>query len=159
MKIHHHQAADVKDSDQNIEFIFGENKNYHQIGKAYLQYEMTTENNDANADDRVFVDGDVITLVNNALAYCFKEARLSTTGGSDIEHNKYVDQISTIMRALTSKVGDLLSHFDKNDESQAEKGNSLLKHLLVNNHDVAGNKGKIKCHLPLEHILGFCKTY
>ena len=75
-------------SNQNIDFIFGENNNYHQIGNSYLQYEITIEKDVAVADNRVVVNGDAIRLKSNAFAYCFKEARLSTTGGSDIEHNK-----------------------------------------------------------------------
>ena len=34
---HQQQAANLKDCDQNIEFISKENNNYHQIGNAYLQ--------------------------------------------------------------------------------------------------------------------------
>ena len=97
-KICHQQAANIIDSDQNFELIFGEINNYHQIGNAYLQYEISIEKDVANAADRVLVDGDVITLVNNAFVYCFKESRLATTGGSDTEHNKYLGQVSTIMR-------------------------------------------------------------
>ena len=79
MKIYYRQAANINDSDQNIEFVL--ENNYHQIGNAYLQYEMTIEKEVAVAADRVTVDGDDIRLVNNAFAYCFKEARLASTGG------------------------------------------------------------------------------
>ena len=44
-KIYHGQGDQLNQSDQNIEFIFGENNNYHQLGNAYLdliiQYEKT----------------------------------------------------------------------------------------------------------------------
>ena len=30
LKIYHRQAANINNSDQNIEFTFGENNNYHQ---------------------------------------------------------------------------------------------------------------------------------
>ena len=63
------------------------------------------------------------------------------------------------MRALTSKDGVISSHVDKIDESQVEIKNTSLKHHLGNNHDVAANKGKIKSHLPLEHIFGFCESF
>ena len=63
------------------------------------------------------------------------------------------------LRALTSKDRDLLSHFDKIDESQAKIGNTSLKHLLINNHDVAFNKGKLKGQIPLEHKIGLCRTF
>ena len=103
--------------------------------------------------------GDAIRLVNNPFAYCFKEAKLSKTGVSDTEHNKYVGQVSTIIGALTSKDGDLLSHFDKINESEAEIENTSLHHDLLNNHDLAANKGKFKRVLAVEHIFGFCKTF
>ena len=63
------------------------------------------------------------------------------------------------MRALTSKDGDLLSHFNKIDESEAEIENTSLHHRLINNHDLAANKGKIIDYLPLEYNFGFCKTF
>ena len=149
----------MKDSYQNNDFIFGEKNNYHQIANAFLQYEMTTEKDVAVAANRVLVIGDAIRLVNNAFAYCFEKARLSTTGGSDKEHNKFVGQVSTIMRSLTSKDGDLSSHFDEIDESEAEIENTSVHDHLINNHDLAANKSKNKGVLPLEHIFGFCNTF
>ena len=127
LKIYHQQGSNLNDFDQIIEIMFGEIINYHKFGNAYLQYEKKIEKNVANAADRVRVDADVNGLVNNAFAYCFKEARLSTTGGSDIEHKKYCGQVSTIMRALTNKDGDLLSRFDKNIETQAE----ILHYIII----------------------------
>ena len=112
-KIYHQHRANLNDSNQNVEFIWGENNNYHQIGNAYLQYYITVRRND-NAN---FADVNNIRLVNNAFAFCFKEATLALTGGSEIEQNKYVGPISTIMRVLTSKDGDLISYFDKNDDT------------------------------------------
>ena len=61
------------------------------------------------------------------------------------------------MRAFTSKDGDLLSHFDEIDESEAEVENTSLHHHLFKN--LTSNKGKIKGVLPLEHFFGFCKTF
>ena len=34
-----------------------------------------------------------------------------------------------------------------------------MKQKLINNHAVEANKGRIKGHLALEHIFGFCKTF
>ena len=34
IKVYHQQGAQLIDPDQNIEFIFGENNNYHQIGNS-----------------------------------------------------------------------------------------------------------------------------
>ena len=97
-------------------------------------------------------------MVNNAFAFCFKEGTLNTSGGMDIEVNKYVGPSSTLMRLLTSKDGDLSSCFDKNGESVLDIDN-ILKQIIINNHAVEANKGKIKGQLALEHKFGFCKTF
>ena len=152
-KVYHQQGANLNDSNQNVEFIFGENNNYHQIGNAYLEFDITVRNTAGN-----FTNASVIRLVNNAFAFCFKEASITTTGGMDIEVNKYVGPVSTIMRMLTSKDGDLSSYFDKNGESVLDNDNPLKK-ILINNHAVEANKGRIKGQLALEHIFGFCKTF
>ena len=102
---------------------------------------------------------EVIRLVNNGFAHCFKEGVIQTTGGMEIENIKFLGQVSTIMRALTSKDGDLLSHFDKINESAANSKNTSLKHMLINNHTDAVNQGKIKGQLLLEDIFAFCKTF
>ena len=160
LKIYHQQGAQLNQSDQNIEFIFGENNNYHQVGNSYLKFDITVRRED-NAN---FTNNSAIRLTNNAFAYCFKEARLSITSGSDLEHNKYCGQVSTIMRVLFSKVGDLLSQFDNINEGNgnADFDSTSLKKMLINNHDIAGqevNKGKIKGQLALENIFGFCKSF
>ena len=108
LKIYHQQGAQLNQSDQNIEFIFGENNNYHQVGNSYLEFDITVRRED-NAN---FTNNSAIRLTNNAYAYCFKKARLSITSGSDLDYNKFVGQISTILRVLFSKDGDLLSQFD-----------------------------------------------
>ena len=158
LKVYRQQAENLNDSDQNIEFIIGENSHYYQIADAYLQYEMTIGKDAAVAANRVFVNGDVPRLVKNAFAYCFEEARSSTTGPSHIEHIKNCRQISTIMRALRSKDGDLLSHFDKIDASEAEIEITSLYHHAINNHDLPANKGKFKGQILLKQIFGFFKT-
>ena len=45
-KIYHRQGDQLNQSDQIIEFIFGENNNYHQIGNAYLEFKITVRKND-----------------------------------------------------------------------------------------------------------------
>ena len=40
-RIYHQQGAQLNQSDQIIEFIFGENNNYHQIGNGYLEFNIT----------------------------------------------------------------------------------------------------------------------
>ena len=91
-KIYHQQGAQLNNPDQNIDFIFGENNNnYHQIGNGYLQYDITVRKGDnSNFEDD---NADVIRLVNNAFAYTFKNASISTTSGSEIEINKYVGSL------------------------------------------------------------------
>ena len=79
--------------------------------------------------------------------------------GSGREHNKNCGQVSIIMRALTSKDEDLIFHFHKIHESESQIENTSLEQLLINNHGVASNQGKIKGQQPLEHISVFCKTF
>ena len=129
--------------------MFGENNNYHQIGNGYLEFDITVRNTAGN-----FTNASVIRLVNNAFAYCFTQATLSTTGDMDLEDIKYVGQVSTIMRLITSKDSDLSTYFDKNGESVLDDTNPL-KQILINNHAVEANKGKNKGELTLEHIFGF----
>ena len=157
-KVYHQSGANLNDSNQNVEFIFGENNNYHQIGNAYLEFDITIRKVVAAGADPNFENTDQIRLINNAFAYCFTQATLTTTGGMDIEDIKYVGQVSTIMRLLTSKDNDLSSYFDKNGEAVINNDNPF-KQILINNHAVDANKGKIKGHLALEHIFGFCKTF
>ena len=76
----------------------------------------------------------------------------------DLEDIKYVGQVSTIMRLLTSKDSDLSSYFDKNGESVINNDNPLKK-ILINNYAEEAYKGRVKGHLPLEHIFGFCRTF
>ena len=156
IKFYHQQGAQLNQSDQNIEFIFGENNNYYQVGSSYLEFDITVHRED-NAN---FTDNSRIGLTNNAFAYCFKEASLGVTSGSDLEHNKNVGPISTIMRVLTSKHGDLLSQFDNINEGNGDVDfdSTSLKKMLINNHDLA-KKGEIKSQLPLEHFFGFCKSF
>ena len=104
-KIYHRQGDQLNQSDQKIEFIFGENNSYHQIGIAYLEFDITVRKNDTTS----FHNDDPVRLVNNGFAYCFKEARLTTSISGDIEINKLCGQVSTIMRAISNKDGDLLS--------------------------------------------------
>ena len=79
LKVYHQQGANLNDSNQNVEFIFGENNTYHQIGNAYLEFDITIPNTAGN-----LIDASNIGLKNNAFAFCFKEGTLSTNGGSDL---------------------------------------------------------------------------
>ena len=105
-------------------------------------------------------------MTNNGLAYVFKEARLSTLT-TNLEHNKYVGPLSTIMRVVSSRDGDLLSHIDNIFEelgvnevaTTVNIQSTSLNKMLFTNHEEDANRGKIKGQLPLEHIFGFCKTF
>ena len=105
-----------------------------------------------------FIDASNISLIDNAVAFCFKEARLGTTGGSDEEQKKYVGHFSTIMRLLTSKDSDLSSCYGKDGEN-ALKNNNVLKHLIFSNHVKEADKWKFSGHLGIAHVFGFCKTF
>ena len=163
-KIYHGQRDQLNQSDQNIEIVFGENNNYHQIGNAYLEFNITARKN----DDTNFHYEDPVRLVNNWFAFCFKEARLSTTIGSDIEINKFCGQVSTILRVIPNKDGDLLSQFDinENDIPIPERLSDLPPRIrstphqkvLLNNRTDA-NKDKINGYLYIEDFFGFCKTF
>ena len=126
-----------------------------------LEFNITVRKN----DDTNFHHEDPVRLVNNGFAYCFKEARLSTTIGSDIEINKFCGQVSTIMRAISNKDGDLLSQFDNINENDIPIIERLAdlppqirstphQKLLIDNHTDA-NRGKIKGYLYLEDIFDF----
>ena len=164
-KIYHRQRDQLNQSDQNIEFTFGENNNYHQIGNGYLEFNITVR----KIDDTIFHYDDPIRLVNNGFAFCFKEARLGTIIGSDIEINKFCGQVSTIMRLISNKDGDLLSQFDNINENDIpvlerladlppQVRDSPHQKMLINNHTDA-NKGRIREYLYLEDIIGFCETF
>ena len=163
-KIYHQQGDQLNQSDQNIDFIFGENNNYIQIGNGFLEFNITVR----KIDGTNFHYDDPIRLVNSGFAFAFKEARLTTSLGSDIEINKFCGQVSTIMRAISIKYGDLKSQFDNINENDfpvlerlADLPPQILstphQKMLINNHTDA-NKGKIKGYLYLEDIFGFCKT-
>ena len=113
-------------------------------------------------DPNALFDNNSLTrLTNKGLAYVFQEAVLATTSGSNLEHNKYVGEIFTIMRVLTSKDGDLLSQFDNINEGYTDDDfdSTSLKKMLIDNHENDADIGKIKAQLPLEHIFGFCKSF
>ena len=88
IKIYHQQGAQLNDPDQNIEFIFGDNNIYHHNGNSYLEFDITIQDPTARFNATA-----EIRLVNNGFAHCFKEAVISTTGGMELENNKFLEQI------------------------------------------------------------------
>ena len=131
LKIYHQQGANLNDPDQNVEFIFGENNNYHQNGNSYLEIDITVRDLAANFDNTI-----QIGLIKDTYADCFKEASLATTGGIEIEHVKLLGQFLTNMRPLTGKDGDLLSHFDNTNEGNtaADFKSTSVKQMFTDNH-------------------------
>ena len=120
---------------------------------------LRLERNDfKNLDDAGKIDEPTL-VVNIAFAYAFSIAPLSTMGGEGIEVNKHVGHLSTLMRVLTAKDGDLLSYFDKIDESLNGKKGSSLNQILIANLEQVTDRVKIKGQLPLERLFGFCKTF
>ena len=165
LKVYHQQRAQLNQSDGNIEFIFGEKNNYHQISNGYLEFDITVRKSDSTN----FHYDDPIRLVKFAFAFCFKEARLFTTLGSDVEDNKFCGQVYIIMRVISNKDGDFLSQFDTSNENDIPVPERLAdlpsqikstphRKKLINNHNDA-NKGKIKEKLYLEDIFGLCKIF
>ena len=61
--------------------MFVESSNYHQIGNSYIDFDITVRK--ANSKNFNFTGdpatNEVLRLVNNAFAYCFKKGTLSTT--------------------------------------------------------------------------------
>ena len=64
-KVHHQSGANLNDSNQNVEFIFGKNNNYHQIGNAYLEFDITFRKVVEIPKNPNFIDTDQIRLINN----------------------------------------------------------------------------------------------
>ena len=154
IKIYHQSGANVDAENSQIKFYFGENHNFIQVGSGYLEFDLRVRlDNDNN-----FADGNLIRLVNNAFAYTIHDARISTSTGVEIEQNKYVGPISTLMRLVTHKDGDLSTFFDIINEKEDGILDSSLKKIFINNHS-DDNKGLIRGFLPLEYIFGFCKSF
>ena len=64
--------------------------------------------------------------MNNPYALCFKQARLRTTIGSDIDYNKFCCQVSSIMKVISNKDGDLLTQPDITNENDIPVPERLL---------------------------------
>ena len=61
LKVYHQQRAQLNQSDQIIESIFGENNNYHQICNTYLEFDIAVPKKDPTN----FHQDDSIRLVKN----------------------------------------------------------------------------------------------
>ena len=157
MKIYHQSGANVEAENSQIKFYFGENLNFIQIANEYLEIDIRVRRANINLFT-IAPAMDTIRLVNNAFAYTIHDARISTSSGVEIEQNKFVGPISTIMRLVTQKEGDLSTYFDIIDETEDEINSSSLKKILIDNHTEA-TRGLVRGHLPLENIFGFAKSF
>ena len=165
IKIYHGQGDELNQSDQSIEFIFGENNNHHRIGNAHLEFNITVRKNGGTN----FQYDDPIRLVIIGFAFCFQEASLSTIIGNDFENNNIWGQVSTILKVFSNKDGDFLSQFvniSENDIPILESLQDLPPQILstphqkmVINNRTDANKSNIKGYLSLEDIFAFCKTF
>ena len=131
LEIYHQQGAQLNDQLQKIEFICGENNNLHQVGNSYLEFNISVRHPTAGFNNKA-----EIRFVNIGVAFCFDQERISSTGGVQIEHVKILGQVSTIMRSLTTKDGDLLSYCDKiiDTDENASLNNKLVSDRLINSH-------------------------
>ena len=90
--------------------------------------------------------------------------------GSDIEHNKFCGQVSTMMRRISNIDGDLLSQFENINENDVPILKSFAdlsvqirdtphQKFSINNQTDA-NKSKIKRFFYFEvFFFGFCKSF
>ena len=150
---YHQHRAEVNNENQSFIIYLGENLIFIEIGNRYLGLEIEKK----SADGTNFTNVDNPILVNNGLTYVFQECMLSNSSGTEIEDYKYLGPVSTIMKLLTHKDGDLYSFCDKIGERESGTANTSLTHMLIGSHTNDANNGKIKAHLPLEHIFGFRK--
>ena len=129
-----------------------------QVRNGYLEFDMKIRKADYTsftvADDNT---NEVVRLVKNAFAYTIHDPRISTSSAVEFEQSKVVGPISTFMRLVTLKDGDLSTYFDIIDESETGIDNSSKK-AVINNYN-ADNRGNIRGHLPLEYIFGFFKSF
>ena len=156
LEVYHQQGAQLNDQLQKVESISGENNNHHQVANSYLEFNISVRHPTAG-----FNNNAEIRFANFGVAFCFDQVTISTTGGMEIQHVKILGQGSINMTSSTSNDSELLSYFNKNNDTDenASMNKNSLNAWLNNSHDENVNRGRIKGHLPLKHIFGFCKTF
>ena len=83
---------------------------------------------------------DTLKLMNQAFAHLFKKATIMITGRSEIEVNKYVRPVFTILRVLTNNNRNFSSYFDKIKEDNIT--DTTLKKIPIYRHTKQNNNGK-----------------
>ena len=111
MKIYYQSGANVDAEKSQIKFCFEENHNFIQKVNSYLEFDKRVSRAGGNPFTNVAPGNDITRLAKNAFAYTLHDARLSSSTRVEIEQNKYVSPISTIMRLVTQKYGDLSTYF------------------------------------------------
>ena len=118
IKIYHQSGANVDAENSPINFSFGENHISFQVGNGNLVFDIRIRRADGNAFTIIAPGNDIIRLDNNAFAYTIHVAGISTSAGVEIEQKKNVGPISTNIRLVTQKDGDLSTYFDIIDENE-----------------------------------------
>ena len=77
----------------------------------------------------------------------------------EVGQNKRICHIPMMMRLITSKYGDLLSYFDKIDESENGVKRSSQNKILIDNFEDVANRVIVESHLPLEIFFKFYRTF
>ena len=97
--------------------------------------------------------------MNNAFDSTIHDARFPKSAGTEkIEQDKFVRPVSTILRSITKRDGDLSSNFDRIVEIENAINITPLKQTLFNDH-TGGSRGLIRGYLPIEHNFGSCKSF
>ena len=94
----------------------------------------------------------------NAFIYKIHYAKISTPSDTEIEQNKIVGPVSTIIKLVTLKYGNLSTYFDRVDESMGGINNSSLKQILITNQ-TEPIRGIKRNHFPLKWRNGFCRSF
>ena len=68
INIYHQSGADVNNEISNIEFHFGETRNFIQVGNGYLEFDIKSRKNDNNNFSVTAPGHDIIRLINHAFA-------------------------------------------------------------------------------------------
>ena len=159
MQIYQQQGVQLYDANQRIDIFIEENNNYYEIGNGYLDFDITLRKNNGSFNNIVDGNVDEPTRMNKiAFFYAFSIATLPTTG-EEKQQKKYVCHESTIMRVSASNDGEVLSFFDKTNETQNTSESSSIYQILIDNFGEVADRGEFESHLPLEHTFGFCKTF
>ena len=149
----------MKTGVPNSKLFFGENLKNIQIGNAYLEFVLKI----GKVNDETFIlaenkANEVIGLVIIAFDFTIHDARISKSANTEVEQNKFVGPVSSILKVVTRRVGDLSTYFDKFDEIELGCKSPSLKQLLINNQK-QGRRSVIRGQLLLKLFFKICKSF